>query len=116
MDERIKAALGKPINYSEEFTLEVSKTCNHLADQLDLPLNHVSTTNYSASQEITLCLDRTYLPVEYRDKRAEYQIKIFISSRGPFFTYLCKMLKSGVDSAKLGFALSDKVWVILEFD
>ncbi len=83
----LERALNAEPNYSTEFTDEVRLLANTLEEVAPGPVEHDADMNYSASQKISVWLNKLCKPVPPRDPKAKYRVVIYVSSKGPFFTF-----------------------------
>lgn len=93
MNEKVQYAIQAPPDYSETFSNFVGEICQQLSSVFETTLLHDSDMNYSSAQHISLWLDESYMPVNAKSDKVLYKLIVFISSKGPFFTFLCKYCK-----------------------
>ena len=81
----VLAALSKPADFSEAFTIEVDRLKNLLIDRARLNFVENSGAMYNSGVRLDACLDVGLAPVELLSKSLRFDIAIIISSKGKFF-------------------------------
>src|SRR5262249_42468910 len=112
MDKDLKKALSSPKDYSKSFSDRIDQIRGDLQAALGVPLAVDRDMNYSSSQRIFLRLDETQQPVAPDDPVASYELSIYISSRGKFFTYAVRHQQDiGGEFKKLHLPEPGKYWI-----
>jgi hypothetical protein len=116
MDERIREALQTPPDFSEAFDNFVDKICERLSSVFGVLLYHDNDMNYSAAHQIKLHLNREYVPINFKSADVIYELVTLISSKGPFFTFICLHREYVTDFESLALPAPGEYWLRLEPD
>jgi hypothetical protein len=86
MRRAIANALSRAPDYTITFDRRMERHREALAHDLRVPVYLDTDMNYSAAQKLTIFFDAQWQPCEKSDARRAFEVYVFISSRGPFFT------------------------------
>lgn len=83
----IKNGLKRNTDYSDSFTKFVASINKLLGNNLSVKCYHSSDMNYSHGQSVSFFLDSNFDTIE-REQFASYTVKIWISSKGKFYSII----------------------------
>ena len=89
MDKDIQLALERQPDYSERFTQRMEFLRASISRSLEVPVYLQSDMNYSASQKLSIVLDGNQRACDMESDSHVFKLLFLVSSRGPFFTFVC---------------------------
>jgi len=109
MDHGLAKAINSPADYTSDFTFKVSSLCARLHQVIGVECEHRSDMNYRAGQSIDL---QFIIPPTLDDLScANVKLTIFVSSKGPYYTYIFRRLASpAINFARIGLPQPKHVW------
>lgn len=118
MDEKIKAALSAPPDYSEGFRERMEALCSRLQPLVDAPVYLDSDMNYASAQKLSVFVDREQRPVPRDAESSCRELVFLISSRADLFAAVELERNSGnewrVSRAAAASRLSSKLAGVIE--
>jgi hypothetical protein len=97
MGRDVQLALSTEPDYTIAFTQKVASLQSVIAEALAAPVEHDDDMNYSSAQKLAVWLDARCNVVPTCDPKAAYRLIDFVSSRGPFFTFIALGLSASTD-------------------
>jgi len=111
MDDGLTHALQSPPDYSSSFTERVQIINQQVSKIIGVKSIHDNDMNYRAAQRISVCFNNQEELVDSGDISAIYDMSIFISSKGHFYTYSLRQLGDPTfDFISIGLPQPKSVW------
>jgi hypothetical protein len=114
LSRKINKALSSKPDFSETFTNRMATLAHIISRTLAAPAEHDPDMNYGSSQRIVIWLSQSCRPVHPRSQDSVYQVVEYVSSKGPFFTFVTLHLShsesTGTDGTPSG---PQRYWIRL---